>query len=292
MNTDTQERKASTQNKKFTLITGASKGIGKAFAIECARLGHNLALVALPGEELEDLSLLLAKDYQIAVQWKETDLSLQDSPQEVYDWTVNNGIDVNVLINNAGFGSLGSFDDHSLAFYDTMINVNVKTPVALTRLFLPHLKAEPKAYILNVGSAASFFPVPKKIIYSCTKAFVLFLSRALGEELKDTNIQVTAVCPNGVPTNEITRARIDQLGWKGKLAAVEPDELARYSMVKMTKGKKVIIPGRVNRISLWFSWLMPTGFSMRFMDKQLSKEVDEAAKQTTAQVDRASQQVR
>lgn len=292
MKTDIRERKPSTKENRFTLITGASKGIGKAFATECASLGHHLALISLPGEDLEDLSLQLAKDYKVEVVWKETDLSLKESPQEVYDWTISEGIAINVLINNAGFGSLGSFDDHSLAFYDTMINVNVKTPVALTRLFLPHLKAEPKAYILNVGSAASFFPVPKKIIYSCTKAFVLFLSRALGEELKDTNVQVTAVCPNGVPTNEITRARVEQMGWKGKLAAVEPDELARYSMVKMAKGKKVIVPGRANRISLWFSWLMPTSMSMKFMNKQLSKEAGEAAKRTTAQVNTASQQVR
>lgn len=271
----------------FTLITGASRGIGKAFAIECASRGHNLALVALPNEDLDALCTEISKEYRVQVIGKECDLSIQGSPKEIYDWCQELGIKVQVLINNAGFGSTGTFDSHPTEFYTTMVNLNVLAMVQLTSLFLPHLKELDRAYIVNMSSASGFFPVPQKVIYSATKAFILNVSRSLQRELRNTNVKVTVICPNGVPTTEAVRERVEALGWKGRMTTVEADYLAKLGMDSLYKGKTVVVPGWFNRMSIFVSWLLPTKVAMGFMEKQFTKELlpkdkkkDSSSKQT------------
>lgn len=263
----------------FTLITGASKGIGKAFALECASRGHNLALVALPNEELHELCAQISKEFRVQVIGKECDLSVPGGAQEVYDWCRDLGLNVQVLINNAGFGSTGNFDSHSMEFYTTMVSLNVLTMVQLTSLFLPHMRKMERAYILNMSSASGFFPVPQKSVYSSTKAFILNMSRSLQRELRETNIKVTVVCPNGVPTTEAVRSRVDALGWKGRMTTVEADYLAKLGMDSLYKGKTVVIPGWFNRMSVFISWLLPTKVAMGFMEKQFLKELPQDKKQ-------------
>lgn len=257
----------------FTLITGASRGIGKAFAIECASRGHNLALVALPNEDLDALCTEISKEHRVQVIGKECDLSIQGAPKEVYDWCQELGIKVQVLINNAGFGSTGAFDTHPTEFYTTMVNLNVLAMVQLTSLFLPHLKELDRAYIVNMSSASGFFPVPQKVIYSATKAFILNVSRSLQRELRNTNVKVTVICPNGVPTTEAVRERVETLGWKGRMTTVEADYLAKLGMDSLYKGKTVVVPGWFNRMSIFISWLLPTKVAMGFMEKQFTKEL-------------------
>ena len=259
----------------FTLITGASKGIGEAFAVECASRGHNLALVALPNEGLADLGKKLSSEYRVQVVTKECDLSLPGAASSVFEWCQELGIQVQVLINNAGFGSTGNFDDKPMEFYTTMINLNVMTMVQLTSLFLPQLKKLDRAYILNMASASGFFPVPQKTVYASTKAFIINVSRALGRELRNTNVKVTVVCPNGVPTTEAVRERVKAIGWKGKMTTVEADYLARIGMDALYKGKSVLIPGWFNQFSVFISWLLPTKVAMGFMEKQFLKEIKE-----------------
>ncbi len=255
------------------MITGASRGIGKAFALECASRGHNLALIALPNEDLEEFCHQISKQYRVQVIGKECDLSVPGAAREVYEWSQDLGLNVQVLVNNAGFGSTGYFDSHPTEFYTTMVSLNVLTLVELTSLFLPNMRKMERAYILNMSSASGFFPVPMKSVYSASKAFILNMSRSLQRELRHTNIKVTVVCPNGVPTTDTIRDRVKALGWKGKLTTVEPEFVAKLGMDSLYKGKTVVIPGWSNRLSIFISWLLPTKVAMGFMEKQFMKEL-------------------
>lgn len=261
------------ESKPYTLITGASRGIGEAMAWECAARKHNLALVALPNEGLGKLSKKIEQVHGVKVAFLEINLIADNAPEEVLKWTEEFRLHIDVLINNAGFGQLGRFHEYELGFYRNMIRLNMEVPLALTHLFLPQLRKAKRGYVLNMGSAAGFFPVPHKSVYSASKSFLHFTSRAVQRELRTTNVHLTIVCPNGVPTNDATRARVKQLGWKGKLTAVTPEGVAKASLDGMYKGKKVVIPGRFNQFSVALTRLLGSNYAMKFMEKQFLKEL-------------------
>ncbi len=267
-------------NSVFTLITGASRGIGKAFALECASRGHNLVLVALPNDDLEAICTHISRQYRVRVIGKECDLSVPGTAKEVYDWCKNLDLKIQVLINNAGFGSTGHFDSHPTGFYTNMVNLNVLALVELISLFLPDMRNMEEAYILNMSSASGFFPVPMKSVYSATKAFILNMSRSLQRELRHTNIKVTVVCPNGVPTTDTIKKRVKALGWKGKLTTVDPEFVAKLGMNSLYNGKTVVVPGWINRVSVFISWLLPTKVAMGFMERQFLKELPDSNRES------------
>ncbi|GAG87712.1 unnamed protein product [marine sediment metagenome] len=144
----------------FTLVTGSSSGIGKAISVECAKRGMNLLLVALPGEKLEEQAAELKSKYKVKTYYYHIDLTEKDAPKKVYVWTRENGYKINMLINNAGMGTEGPFERQSASYYNTMMQLNMVALVLLTRFFITDLKKLPKAYILNLGSISSYFPMP------------------------------------------------------------------------------------------------------------------------------------
>src|SRR5689334_6343808 len=156
----------------YTLITGSSSGIGKALALECASKGMNVLLVALPGDDLQELEKQIRHHYNVKCRSFGIDLSVHCSSSAVHNWVKENNFRVNVLINNVGVGSKGDFEQLSPDFYYTQIHLNVMTTCILTRLFVEDLKANAPSHILNVGSMGGFFMLPQKIVYSATKAFV------------------------------------------------------------------------------------------------------------------------
>lgn len=259
--------------QSYTLITGASKGIGQAIALESAKRKKNLALVSLHNEGLPELAQSIRESEGVQVACLEIDLSKERSAEAVYQWTQEEGIVIDTLVNNAGFGQLGIFPQQSLDFYRAMMRLNMEVPLALIHLFLPQLSAAKQGYILNMGSAAGFFPVPHKSVYSASKSFLYFISRAVQHELRNSGVHMSVVCPNGVPTNQATRARVKQLGWKGKLTTVSAESVAIAGLDGLLKKKKVVIPGRFNQFSVLLTRLLGTGYSMRFMEKQFLKEL-------------------
>lgn len=261
------------ESKAYTLITGASRGIGKAFALEAASRNRNLALVSLPNEGLADLAREIEKSHGVKVAFLETDLAKQDSVEEVYEWTREFQLSIDMLINNAGFGQLGLFHTQELGFYRAMLRLNMEVPLGLTHKFLPQMQSAREAYIINVGSAAGFFPVPHKSVYSASKSFLYFISRAVQRELRNSSVHISVVCPNGVPTNDATRARVKQLGWKGKLTTVSAEGVAKAAFDGAMKKKKVVIPGRFNQFSVFLTRLLGANYAMRFMEKQFQKEL-------------------
>lgn len=257
----------------YTLITGSSQGIGKAYAMEFAKRGHNVLLVALPEPILEETAKEIKEKFNVKVETLPINLAINEAPQQVYDWCKTNNYTINILVNNAGIAGTSVFDQAPLEYSDVRIMVNIRALVLLCRLFIPDLKQLPKAYILNTGSLSAYYSIPYKSVYAASKAFVVSFSKAIREELHDTSISLSVVNPNGVYTNAGTFARINSHGAIGKLVSISADDLAKITIEKMFKGKTVIIPKFANKILLFLQKLIPYKLKQAIIRKEFMKEV-------------------
>lgn len=251
----------------YTLVTGASSGIGKSLAIECAKRGMDLLLVALSDQELFDLEKQLREEHGVRCYAFGVDLSTNCASEKVYDWVKENNYPVNVLINNVGIGSKGRFEHVSPDFYLKQINLNIVTTCLLTRLLIPVLKQSAPAHILNLGSMGGFFSIPDKAVYSATKAFVFSFSRSLRMELKDSGITVSVLCPGGTDSNHKTIAINKDLKGLAKKSILSAQEVAEEAIPKMLKGEAVIIPGFLNKCSYALSQVIPKPIQNFFVAK-------------------------
>jgi uncharacterized protein len=244
----------------FALITGASKGIGKAIAEKLADLGYDLLLVARSTHLLEQVSIDINAKSKRDCQWLALDLSEENSAEAIYDWCHHNQYKVTVLVNNAGYGLSGNFDKYVPKEHEDMLTVNIITLTKLTRLFLPDLLKQPEGYILNIGSTASYQAVPFLSVYAASKAYVLNFSRGLNQELKKTNVSVTCICPGPTDTNFIDRANV---GAKGQKAAAQfnmtPEAVAKIAVTALFRRRPEVITGGLNKLSVFFAWLLPKG---------------------------------
>jgi uncharacterized protein len=243
--------------KKYTLITGASRGIGRSLAKECAQRGMNLALVSLPHEELIEVGEWLSGCYDVDVRCLEIDLVEPGAPSRVYKWCMNLSLDINILINNAGIGYEGCFDDYEPEFYEHLIRLNTIVPTLLIREFLPMLSAQRQAWILNCGSMAAFFPVPFKAVYASSKSYITQFSNALQKELHQQHITVSVLCPAGVDSFAASSKRIERIGWVARIGRKTPEQVARHAMDGLLKGKRKIIPGYANQFFYYITRLFP-----------------------------------
>ena len=196
--------------KKVALITGASSGIGKEFAHIHAEKGGDLIITARRADKLNQLKTELEQKHSVKVMVIAKDLSLQNSPKEIYDEVKKAGIEVNYLINNAGFGGRGKFHEREWSQDLSMINLNVTALTAMTRLFLPDFVKRNSGKILNVSSTASLMPGPLQAVYYATKAYVTSFSNAIAEELHDTKITVTALLPGATETEFANTSGMDK----------------------------------------------------------------------------------
>lgn len=257
----------------YTLITGASSGIGKSIAWYCGSLGMNLILVSLPGEGLSMVAHNISEKHKVKTVFFENDLTKLDSPEEVFKWTQQQNFQVNILVNNAGVAGASIFEMADLKYIDDRILLNIRALVMLSRLYLPLLKKHDKSYILNVGSLAAFWPIPYKSLYSSTKAFVLYFSKSIRTELNGSGVSVSVLCPNGVRTNGATHGRINSHEVMGRLTEVSADMVARAGINGMLKQKFVIIPGRINMLVLLFRNVIPASLQQKFLVREFGKEI-------------------
>lgn len=186
--------------KKTALITGASSGIGKEFAIIHAEKGGDLIIIARSENKLIALKKELEDKYNVNVMVIAKDLTKSNAPKEIYEEVQSAGLKVDYLINNAGFGGLGKFHERALADDIAMINLNISALTALTYFFLQDFVKSNEGKILNVSSTASLMPGPLQAVYYATKAYVTFFSNAIAEELSDTKITVTNLMPGATET--------------------------------------------------------------------------------------------
>jgi short-subunit dehydrogenase len=226
---------------KVALITGASSGIGKELAKIHANRGGDLIIVARSKNKLIKLKDELKSEYDVQVLVIEKDLSMNTAPKEIYDEVKKTGIEVEYLINNAGFGGHGKFHERNWDKDLTMINLNVIALTALTRFFLPDFVKRNSGKILNVSSTASFMPGPLQAVYFATKAYVTFFSNAIAEELCDTNITVTTLMPGATETEFANVSGMNNSSLFNK--TVSAYSVAEDGYNAMIKGKIDIISG-------------------------------------------------
>ena len=244
-------------NPYYTLITGASEGFGKALAIECAHRKMNLILVALPGSALYDVAEEIKYKHEVEVLCIEKDLCKENSCVEVYNEVQALGLRVNMLFNNAGIGSTSLFEDGTIQMYETQIKLNVLATTLLTRLFVGMLKENSPSYILNVGSLACYFPLPKKHVYGATKSFIYYFSKSLRSELKHDHVYVSVLCPGGMKTNKAVTFMIQTGNCFSRLSSMNPEHVVPAAIEGLFNKKEVIIPGRLNKCFLWLDKLLP-----------------------------------
>ena len=242
----------------FALITGASKGIGKAIALQLASRKKDLLLIARSEAQLQALCSDVRNRFGVTAHYLALDLSDKEASRKVYDWCQQNAYGVDVLVNNAGYGLSGGFDKYSLEEHLNMMQLNMNVVIELTYLFLPALKKHARAYILNVASSAAYQAVPFMSLYAASKAFVLQFSRGLHFELGKTNVSVTCVSPGATDTAFVDRAQIGPKGLDlAKKFNMQPDEVAKIAVEAMYKGRTEVIVGFLNKLGAALAWLLP-----------------------------------
>lgn len=235
------------------LITGASSGIGRSLAIELSKYGYDLILVARNKSKLEETAKMCVTNTEIY----ESDISIIDNCFKLYEKYP----DIDILINNAGFGLFGRFDKIDLDKELNMIDLNIKSVHVLTKLYLKNMIKKDKGRILNVASSAAFLPGPLMNTYYCTKTYDLKLTEAIYEELRriKSNVKVSALCPGPVDTNFNNVA-----GVKFGIKSLSSTYVAKYTIKKMFKNKLIIIPGFLNRLSQ---------FGLRFVSRKTAARI-------------------
>jgi short-subunit dehydrogenase len=242
----------------YALVTGGSKGIGKCIAEELAKKKYDLLLVARSENELKELAKQLSTQYGITCDYLPMDLSEIGASGKLYSFCMEKKYDLNVLVNNAGYGLSGPFDGYTLEQHQKMMQVNMNTLVELCYLFLPKLKSQTQAYILNIASTAAYQSVPGLNLYAASKAFVLSFSRGLKYELKKTSVSVTCISPGGTDTNFSNRAKVSAKAIKaGEKVNMTPEAVAKIAVDGMFAKKTEVITGFVNKLGTFMVWLLP-----------------------------------
>ncbi|QTE43463.1 MULTISPECIES: SDR family NAD(P)-dependent oxidoreductase [Mucilaginibacter] len=242
-----------------SIITGASEGLGKSFAIELASRRINLVLVSLPATGLPELASFIRKNFEVKVNYLEIDLTLAESYPAIFNYLSDEQITAHLLINNAGLGNWSWFEDLNIGFYKKQIELNVITPVLLTRLFLAQADVSATSYILNVGSLGGLFVVPKKQVYGATKSFIRYFTKCLQQELHGSNVKISLLSPGGINTKPELLVMNNKLRGISKATIMEPGYVARIAVDGLLRGKKEIIPGMINRMLVLLNSLLPAG---------------------------------
>lgn len=241
---------------KTALVTGGSSGIGLEIARLLLREKARLILVASNSQKLEAARVLLEKEFGVPILSIARDLSDTESARMIYDQLKAQGISVDVLVNNAGYGDFGFYHKTSLDNFLKMVDVNVKALMALTHHFVPGMIERRSGWVLNVASTAGFQSIPMQATYGATKAFVLSFSEALSEELRSTGVRVTCLCPGATNTDFFKRE-----SFRGskitKNSRMSSDDVARIGIEALRNGRPLVIAGLMNNLMVWSERFVP-----------------------------------
>ncbi|MBV8878924.1 MAG: SDR family oxidoreductase, partial [Planctomycetaceae bacterium] len=252
------------------LITGASGGLGEAFAKILAARTRVLVLAARSGDKLNRLAARLSEAHGIRVEVVPVDLSVGTGTEQLLDFLKARSLQVDVLINNAGFGVFGPLADADLQEQLAQIQVNVVALTHLTRELLPGMVRRGRGQILNVASTAAFQAGPWMAVYYATKAYVLSFSEALRNELEGTGVTVTCLCPGPTRTGFMARARMGDPAVLAKSPVMmDADEVARRGLEGLRKGRRLVIPGLLNKMLAHATRLGSRGLSARVVRRMM-----------------------
>ncbi len=250
---------------KTALITGASVGIGAAYAQALAARQTNLVLVARSEDKLKQLAQELQTQFRIQTEIIVQDLALAGAAQLVSEKVSQKGLNIDILINNAGFGDYGVFTERDLSKQLAMIQLNITTLVELTHIFLSRMRAQNQGAIINIASIAGFQPLPYLSVYAATKAFVLNFTEALWAENKHTKVRILAVCPGPTESEFFKTADFPQVNYKCTPAAA----VVRDSLKALENNQPNLVTGGLgNQIIVNLARFMPRELIVSIVEKQ------------------------
>lgn len=257
-------------SKGYALVTGASSGIGVDLARELARAGHPLILVARREERLRALARELTAATGVEVVVIAQDLSVPEAARTLHEAVRTRGLEVEILVNNAGYGMQGQFLQMDFAAVDAMVRLNVITLSHLTQLFARQMVERKHGYVLNVASAVAFLASPYVSAYGGTKAYVLGFSEGLRFELRGTGVSVTTLYP-GITTTEFNEVADAKTPAMMKLSILSAAAVARVGVRAMFRRRRAIVPGWINKLNAFFSAILPRALVTWFAGKALGK---------------------
>lgn len=248
----------------YALVTGAAKGIGKAIAAELAQRKYGLLLVDLDAAGIQATAEALRQQHQVPVHTLHLDLSKPDAAAQVKEWSADFHRELNVVVNNAGYGLNGRFEELTVTDQLNIVDVNIRAQVALSHAFIPILRSFPRSYLLNVGSTTAFQTVPYLNIYAASKAFVLSFTRGLRYELRQSPVSVSCLIPGSTDTDFVKRAGMGA----GTLRIADrfnmtPERVGKIAVKGLFAGKAEIIPGFTNKLN----GFLPKFFPKLFVEK-------------------------
>lgn len=249
--------------KEWVLVTGAASGIGAELCRLFGRHGSSIVLVDKDQSGLEKMSAQLSSEFGVPTISLIYDLSLQETPGQIYRDLQERGVEIDVLVNNAGFGTFGAFWETDAARDQALINVNIMTPMLLSKLFLPGMVTRNRGRILNVGSISGFLASPYTPTYYASKAWLLSFSQGVATSLQNSRVSVTVVCPGPTYTafNWHSNGDDDSPPPRKKFQ-MEASQVAAQAYRGMRRGQMVVIPGTSNQALALLAKLLPRKFAL------------------------------
>lgn len=254
--------------KQYAVVTGASRGLGKAFAEELAQRGIPTILIS-SSPTVCDICKQIQKKYHTQSDYIVADLTCKEELLSAAD-TINSKYVVFLLINNSGLGGTQAFENTDIEYINRIIQLNVAATALLTRRIIPNLLGQKQAYILNVSSMVAHNPVGYKMVYPASKAFVNAFSYGLRAEFRHRGLSVCVVTPGAMATSENIRKRIERQGFFGKLTLVSPEKVAQRSITQTFRGKREIL---VNPASYIFSKIIPDRLRLPILTRIIRREI-------------------
>lgn len=258
--------------RPYAVITGASRGLGRAYVTALSKKGFNTLLVALPGEQLKQAAGQISAQYGTHCVPFETDLTSKESVMALTQKIITR-YPVSVLINNAGTGGTQKFIHSNPDAINAIIQVNVMATALMTHQLLPHIMKQPRGYILNVSSISAFSPTGYKTVYPATKVFINSFSLGLAQELRKSNITVSVVNPGPMETNKEVASRIRKQGLLARMGKLPAEKVAEISLKKMFKGKRQIFLNAPNRINHLIMQVIPKKLGVLLSTLVVKREI-------------------
>ena len=267
--------------RKTALITGASAGFGVEFARMFAQHRNDVILTARRGDRLSELAASLESKYKLNAHVIVADLAATDGARKLFEQVQEKRLEVEYLINNAGFGTFGEFAETNCKESMDLVRVNVAAITELTALFLPAMVTRRSGRVLNVASAAAFQPGPLMATYFASKAYALHFSEALNEELEGKGVSVTALCPGPVRTEFQQVAGMETSGLVAKKRLISIEEVVEAGYKAMMQGKAFVIPGVGTRLLSFSVRFMPRRFVAKFVHRMQADRAPQVTKTVT-----------
>ena len=249
----------------MVLITGASGGLGRAMALECAKRGYDLFLTDMHEALLEQIRQGIIRQYNVAVYTKACDLMDAKETEKLFLHIGSLGLRITMLLNIAGIDFEGGFLERDCERLLGIVRLNIEATMRVTHMALRHRSADEKFYVVIVSSLASFYPIPLKATYAASKRFLLDFSIALGQELKKEGVSVLALCPGGLPTTKEALQGIAAQGFWGNMTTNSLGTVAHQTIVRVLQGKRIYIPGLTNQALSFMGKLVPRIFIAKLL---------------------------